>query len=137
MSFPQTSINPVCSYPLNSRMDATSKATGARLSVPSSDFTEKQHVKCMSQITPIVIGVSKVTTLLKAVDSITSYSGGRMRRRFKGSSNSDGNVKHRFHHLSLIEHKRGTINTRVGLGRGWEKFGQGTTVDSPRRKFKV
>ena len=91
----------------------------------------------MSQITPVVIGVSKFANLLKAMDSLSSYSGGRIRRRFNRRSQSEGQTLNRLHHLRAVEHKGGTINPRVGLGRGWEKFGQGATVDSPRRKFKA
>ena len=60
-----------------------------------------------------------------------------MRRRFKPNADDNGKVIQRRHHLRAVEHKCGTINSRVGLGRGWENFGQGPTVDSPRRKFKV
>jgi len=90
----------------------------------------------MSQITPIVIGMSKVAGLIKASEALSQYSGGRVRRRYREKT-EDGTVEHRLHHLRPLEHKGGTINPQIGLGRGWEKYYQGTTVDSPRRKFKV
>ena len=91
----------------------------------------------MSQITPIVVGISKMANLLRATETLTSYSGGRLRRRYRSTNDNQGQVIQRLHQLRPMEHKGGTINSRVGLGRGWEKFGQGITVDSPRRKFKV
>lgn len=124
-------------YPLNTRMDAISKTVAGNSPIPHSPFSEREHLQCMSQISPIVVGMSKITSLLKATDALTNYSGGRMRRRFKPNADDDGKVIQRRHQLRAVEHKGGTINTRVGLGRGWENFGQGPTVDSPRRKFKV
>ena len=106
-----------------------------RSSEPNSPFSDAEHLHCLSQITPLAIGFSKVTSVLKGVDALTNYSGGRVRRRFQPRENDS--VVHRLHHLRPLEHKGGTINARVGLGRGWEKFNQGVTVDSPRRKFKV
>jgi hypothetical protein len=118
-------------------MQAASKATSTNSATPESSFSEKEHIQCMSQITPIVIGMSKVAGLLKASEALTSYSGGRVRRRYKVRAPDASTVIHRLHHLRRIEHKGGTINPQVGLGRGWEKYYQGTTVDSPRRKFKL
>jgi hypothetical protein len=117
-------------------MDANSRALNP-LSSPTSSFSEQQHLKCLSQITPIVVGVSKIAHLLKASETLSSYSGGRARRRFVPASAGNSNVEHRLHHLRPIEHKGDAINTRVGLGRGWEKMYQGTPVDSPRRKFRM
>jgi hypothetical protein len=103
-----------------------------------SSFSDKQQVQCLSQITPVVVGMSKIAGVLKAVDALSNYSGGRVRRRHqKLVTHDDVRVSHRMHHLRAIEHKGGSIVSRVGLGRGWEKFNQGTPVDSPRRKFKV
>lgn len=124
-------------YPLNTRMDATSRTSSGMNPVPASPFSEADHIRCMSQITPVVVGISKVTGLLKATEALSGYSGGRVRRRFQPSSEQEGKVIHRLHHLRPVEHEGGTINRRVGLGRGWEKFGHGVPVDSPRRKFKV
>jgi hypothetical protein len=119
-------------------MQASSKAASERAAVPPSAFSEQEHIHCMSQITPIVIGISKVASLLKASEALSSYSGGRNRRRYIAPTEAEETVvEHRLHHLRPIEHKGGTINTQVGLGRGWEKYYQGTPVDSPRRKFKV
>ena len=126
------------SYPLNTQMQASSKAANEKSSVPPSAFSEVEHMHCMSQITPIVIGISKVASLLKVSEALSSYSGGRSRRRYIPSNEVDDTVvEQRLHHLRPVEHKGGTINTQVGLGRGWEKYYQGTPVDSPRRKFKV
>ena len=119
-------------------MQATSKAAMGRSGQPVSSFSEQEHIQCMSQITPIVIGMSKVAGLLKASEALSNYSGGRARRRYKQQpDSSESGVEYRLHHLRPVEHKGGTINTQVGLGRGWEKYYQGTPVDSPRRKFKV
>ncbi len=137
MSISSVSLYMVSRYPLNTRMDATSKAAAEFSSIPPSPFTEQGHVRCMSQITPIVVGISKITRLLGAVDALTQYQGGRMRRRFKPSDASDQKVTYRLHHLRPVEHKGDALNTRVGLGRGWEKMYQGVPVDSPRRKFKM
>ena len=125
------------SYPINTQMQATSKSAISKSLIPQSSFSEKEHIQCMSQITPIVIGMSKVAGLLKASEAMTKYSGGRTRRRYRQRKEDDGAVEHRLHHLRPLEHKGGTINPQVGLGRGWEKYYQGTTVDSPRRKFKL
>ncbi len=125
-------------YPLNTQMQASSKNAVANSNIPPTPFTEAEHIQCMSQITPIVIGMSKLAGFLKASESLSSYSGGRVRRRFISSDDAeDGKVEQRLHHLRPNEHKGGTINPQVGLGRGWEKYYQGTPVDSPRRKFKV
>ena len=119
-------------------MQASSKKAVEKSNIPPTPFSESEHIQCMSQITPIVIGMSKIASILKASESLSSYSGGRVRRRYISSDDGeDGVVQHRLHHLRPIEHKRGTINSQVGLGRGWEKYYQGTPVDSPRRKFKV
>ena len=118
-------------------MDATSKAAVATATVPPSPFTEKEHVRCMSQITPIVVGISKITRLLGAAEALTSYQGGRMRRRYRGNTTDKNRVSYRLHHLRPVEHKGDALNTRVGLGRGWENTYQGIPVDSPRRKFKM
>lgn len=122
-------------YPMNSQMHGTSKNTSSGDETLSSGFSKTDHVQCLSQITPIAIGLSKFASVLKGVDALAHYSGGRVRRRF--TPVSDPSVVHRLHHLRPLEHKGGTINSRVGLGRGWEKFNQGVTVDSPRRKFRV
>jgi hypothetical protein len=121
---------------MNTQMQAHSRAVVDR-KPGMAPFSEEEVVQCMSQITPIVIGVSKVASLLKATDAITNYSGGRIRRRQQPLNPQDGMMKSRLHRLRPIEHKGGTIASRVGLGKGWEKFGSGTPVDSPRRKFKV
>lgn len=119
-------------------MQATSKAASEKCAIPPTPFSEKEHIQCMSQITPIVIGVSKIASLLKATEALSNYSGGRVRRRYIAPTESDGTtVEHRLHHLRPLEHEGGTINSQVGLGRAWEKYYQGTPVDSPRRKFKV
>jgi len=119
-------------------MQASSKKAIENSNIPPTSFSETEHIQCMSQITPIVIGMSKIASLLKASESLSSYSGGRIRRRYIAPTESDkDSVEHRLHHLRPVEHKNGTINTQVGLGRGWEKYYQGTPVDSPRRKFKV
>lgn len=91
----------------------------------------------MSQITPVVVGVSKVARLLSLSDALTRYSGGRVRRRALGNEKRSDKVIHRLHSLRPVEHKGDALNTRVGLGRGWEKMYQGIPVDSPRRKFKM
>ena len=118
-------------------MDATSREASSRSSALNSPFSEVEHIQCMSQITPVVVGISKISGLLKAADALCASPTGRVRRRYQSRPETGGDVIHRLHHLRPIEHKRGTINSRVGLGRGWEKFGQGVPVDSPRRKFKV
>lgn len=104
---------------------------------PAHSFSEKEHLQCLSQITPVVVGISKITKMLKASEALSNYSGGRVRRRFRQITEDGPKVSRRLHHLRPIEHKGGTITSRVGLGRGWEKFSQGVPVDSPRRKFKV
>jgi hypothetical protein len=119
-------------------MQVTSRKLNGGIEKPPSQFSEEEHIKCMSQITPVVIGLSKITQLLKAARALTEYSGGRRRRRHVVRDPSpDRSVAYRLHHLRPVEHKGGTVATRVGLGRGWEKYGQGVPVDSPRRKFKV
>ena len=122
---------------MNTQMEATSKSTSSRNTQPSSPFSDAEHIQCLSQITPIAVGLSKITALLRGVDALTQYSGGRTRRKFRARTLEEESVVHRLHHLRRVEHKGGTINTRVGLGRGWEKFDQGVPVDSPRRKFRV
>jgi hypothetical protein len=103
---------------------------------PPSDFSSDEHLQCMSQITPVVIGISNVTRLIGIAEQLANYSGGRLRRRHR----SEVRVKlseRRLNHLRRIEYNGGALNTRVGLGRGWEKMFQGVPVDSPRRKFKM
>jgi hypothetical protein len=124
-------------YPLNTRMDATSRTSSTDGTIPTSTFEAHEHLRCMSQISPIVIGVSKVARLLSLSDSLTRYNGGRLRRRAQKAEKSSDRVIHRLHSLRPVEHKGDALNTRVGLGRGWEKMYQGIPVDSPRRKFKM
>ena len=103
----------------------------------SNNTDSSRNVQGMPHNFTLISIFGQVSGLLKASEALTGYSGGRMRRRYLSPSDQTGSVVHRLHHLRPIEHKGGTINSRVGLGRGWEKFGQGVTVDSPRRKFKV
>lgn len=119
-------------------MQVTARKLDGSVAAPKSQFTEEEHVRCMSQITPVVIGLSKISSLLKAGQALSEYSGGRRRHRSATNVSEDASsVSYRLHHMRPIEHKGGTVATRVGLGRGWEKFGQGVPVDSPRRKFKL
>lgn len=120
-------------------MQVTAKKLDGSIDSPASQFSEEEHVRCMSQITPVVIGLSKISSILKAGQALSEYSGGRRRshRVVPVSSDENSGVSYRLHHMRPIEHKGGTVASRVGLGRGWEKFGQGVPVDSPRRKFKV
>ncbi len=120
-------------------MQVTARKLDGSVDAPTSEFTDEEHVRCMSQITPVVLGLSKITGLLKAGQALSEYSGGRRRRRHvpDGSEDAPSAVRYRVHHLQPIEHKGGTVASRVGLGKGWEKFGHGVPVDSPRRKFKV
>ena len=122
---------------MNTRPNTVSRPDASGDSAGAFAFSEKEHIQCLSQITPVVVGISKIAGILKASDALANYSGGRMRRRYVQQGEPKTKVSHRLHHLRSIEHKGGAIVSRVGLGRGWEKFSQGVPVDSPRRKFKV
>lgn len=124
-------------YPLNSRMEATSCGRNTLSTSAKSLFATKEHIHCLSQITPVVVGISKISHLLKATETVSAYQGGRKRRRVGPRSPSKETARSRLHHLDSVEHKGHAINTRVGLGRGWEAHFQGTPVDSPRRKFTI
>lgn len=122
---------------MTTQMTAASRSNRQEGNSASPTFSEAEHMHCLSQITPIAIGLSKITAVLNGTQALASYSGGRVRRRFQPPSADDQKVSYRRHHLRRLEYKGGTINSRVGLGRGWEKFNQGVPIDSPRRKFKV
>ncbi|CAK9029981.1 unnamed protein product [Durusdinium trenchii] len=101
----------------------------------------------LAQVMPIVEGMSKVATVLKAAQALTYYQGGAKRhvmpdpKMDKSKCDQDNDI--RIHQMRPTRVKAaygrgpGWIVTKTGMGHGWDDVGTGRVADSRLNRVTV
>eukprot|EP00931_Biecheleriopsis_adriatica_P107327 TRINITY_DN81678_c0_g1_i1.p1 TRINITY_DN81678_c0_g1~~TRINITY_DN81678_c0_g1_i1.p1 ORF type:complete len:214 (-),score=36.21 TRINITY_DN81678_c0_g1_i1:43-684(-) len=130
-------------YPLNSAMLGEKDKFGQ--SPPPSAWKDEEIQKGLAHVTPIVVGMSKVASVLKAAQALSHYQGGHGRHVMPDPAKEAAEeIDYR---LDFIRPQRlsgsgrgrgpGTWTTKTGKGLGWDDVSSGRTVDSPMNRFTV
>eukprot|EP00930_Biecheleria_cincta_P071749 TRINITY_DN59209_c0_g1_i1.p1 TRINITY_DN59209_c0_g1~~TRINITY_DN59209_c0_g1_i1.p1 ORF type:complete len:215 (+),score=36.92 TRINITY_DN59209_c0_g1_i1:40-684(+) len=128
-------------YPLNSAM----MHEGAKAAPDRSAWKDEEIQKGLAHVTPIVVGMSKVASVLKAAQALSHYQGGHARNVAPDPAREEAEeIDYR---LDFIRPQRlagsgrgrgpGTWTTKTGKGLGWDDVSSGRTVDSPLNRFTV
>ena len=102
--------------------------------IGESRFSQKEIVDSLACITPLVIGVTKLTSLLKATHALAHYTGDR--NTFVERTEEEKMVKNRVHEIRPRINRKHRARTIVGLGAGWDRYGGGRPVDTVQDRWK-
>lgn len=114
------------------------------------DESWKLTQKGLAHVMPIVAGMSKVASVLKATQALTYYQGGHERHVMpdpnKVPEDPEGWKENVDYRLNMMRPNRlkaaygrgpGWIVTKTGQGHGWDDIGTGRVVDSPLHRKTV
>eukprot|EP00440_Ansanella_granifera_P064721 gb/GFBE01070172.1/.p1 GENE.gb/GFBE01070172.1/~~gb/GFBE01070172.1/.p1 ORF type:complete len:212 (+),score=42.16 gb/GFBE01070172.1/:1-636(+) len=128
-------------YPLNSAM-MREKSSAVP---PPNAWKDDEIQKGLAHVTPIVVGMSKVASVLKAAQALSHYQGGQARHVMPDPAKEA--AEETDYRLDFIRPQRisgsgrgrgpGTWTTKTGKGLGWDDVSSGRTVDSPMNRFTV
>ena len=112
-------------YPFN-----TGSHFAAKNPISESKFTPEEITKSLAHVTPIIVGMSKMSTLLKIGHSLASYDGGMQRMIATPLSETEKKIKGGLHDSEKRYNKKHRANTLAGLHGGWDRYGGGRHVET-------
>ena len=112
-------------YPLN-----TGSYVAKDNPIADSKFTQEEITKSLAHITPIVVGMSKMATLLKIGNSLAHYSGGADRKVSTPMSEKDKKIKYKLYDFERRINRKHRAKTITGIHGGWDKYGTGRHVET-------
>ena len=119
-------------YPLNSGAYASTQSNP----IAESRFSQSEIVESLACITPLVVGVSKLTSLIKATHTLANYDGVLKRETYVPPTEEERLVKNRVHEIRPRINRKHRARTIVGLGAGWDRYGGGRPVDTIQDRWK-
>jgi hypothetical protein len=112
-------------YPIN-----TGSHVAEKNPIAESKFTQAEITKSLAHITPIVIGMSRMATILKVGNALASYDGGAERKLSKPATEVEKKTKHKLHDYTRRINRKHRAKTITGLYGGWDRFGTGRHVEN-------
>ena len=117
-------------YPLNA---ASTEHLSEDLKQGPLAFKKQEQATCLAHIKPIIVGISHLSSTLKALHGVGKYGGSSEERLLHHEKDREV----RMDYIRPENLRRAVRQSKVGLGVGWEEWGSGRPADDVRRRFNT
>jgi hypothetical protein len=113
-------------YPINTGSHVAEKNNP----IAESKFSQAEITKSLAHIPPVVVGISKMATLLKVGNALASYDGGEVRKLSNPANEIEKKIRYRLYDFKRRINRKHRAKTITGIHGGWDKYGTGRHVDN-------
>jgi hypothetical protein len=117
-------------YPLSSATPQMIRRSGQ-----DHGYDHKQIQQALAHLRPLVVGMSKLTHVIKAGHALSQYQAGRTRNVFVQRKKPAS--QYRLNHIRQQVYQNTVFVSPVGLGTGWDKYGSGRPADALANRVRT